>query len=155
MKKVIIFLVVIIGIFAAIAVVTTMQQNQAAEGNPYNKADLEPATIDQLDDPNYQNLILPDELQTKLEDEEDVTVYFYSPTCSHCQATTPVVAPMAEDMGIDLVQYNVLEFEQAWDQFNIEGTPTIIHFEDGQETARIVSSQPTETFEAWFNENVN
>ncbi|TYS15431.1 thioredoxin family protein [Rossellomorea vietnamensis] len=154
MKKVIIFLVVIIGIFAAIAVVTTMQQNQAAEGNPYNKADLEPATIDQLDDPNYQNLILPDELQTKLENEEDVTVYFYSPTCSHCQATTPIVAPMAEDMGIDLLQYNVLEFEQAWNQFNIEGTPTIIHFEDGQETARIVSSQPAETFEAWFKENV-
>ncbi|MGM0846309.1 MAG: thioredoxin family protein [Bacillota bacterium] len=154
MKKVIIFLVVIIGIFAAIAVVTTMQQNEAAEGNPYNKTDLDPATIDQLDDPNYQNLILPEDLQTKLENEEDVTVYFYSPTCSHCKATTPIVAPMAEDMGIDLVQYNVLEFDQAWNQFNIEGTPTIIHFEDGQETARIVSSQAPETFENWFNENV-
>lgn len=154
MKKVIIFLVVIIGIFAAIAVVTTMQQNQAAEGNPYNKADLEPATIDLLDDPNYQNIILPEELETKLANGEDVTVYFFSPTCSHCKATTPVVAPMAEEMGIDLVQYNVLEFEQAWNQFNIEGTPTIIHFENGEETARIVSSQPEETFENWFNENV-
>lgn len=154
MKKVIIFLVVIIGIFAAIAVVTKMQQDQAAEGNPYNKADLEPATIDLLDDPNYQNLILPEELEAKLANGEDVTVYFFSPTCSHCIATTPVVAPMAEEMGIDLVQYNVLEFEQAWNQFNIEGTPTIIHFENGEETARIVSSQPEETFENWFNENV-
>ncbi|EDL64269.1 thioredoxin family protein [Bacillus sp. SG-1] len=154
MKKVVIFLVVIIGIFAAIAVVTKMQQDQAAEGNPYNKADLEPATIDLLDDPNYQNLILPEELEAKLANGEDVTVYFFSPTCSHCIATTPVVAPMAEEMGIDLVQYNVLEFEQAWNQFNIEGTPTIIHFENGEETARIVSSQPEETFENWFNENV-
>ncbi|WP_409253242.1 thioredoxin family protein [Bacillus sp. SCS-153A] len=154
MKKVIIFLVVIIGIFAAIAVVTKMQQDQAAEGNPYNKADLQPATIDLLDDPNYQNLILPEELEAKLANGEDVTVYFYSPTCSHCKVTTPIVAPMAEEMGIDLVQYNVLEFEQAWDQFNIEGTPTIIHFENGEETARIVSSQPEETFENWFNENV-
>ncbi|WP_421383998.1 thioredoxin family protein [Bacillus salacetis] len=154
MKKVIIFLVIIIGIFAAIAVVTKMQQDQAAEDNPYNKSDLQPATIDQLDDPLYQNLIMPDELETKLENGEDVTVYFFSPTCSHCKATTPIVAPLAEDMGIDLVQYNVLEFEQAWDQFNIEGTPTIIHFEDGKETARIVSSQSEETFENWFNENV-
>jgi thioredoxin 1 len=154
MKKVIIFLVIIIGIFAAIAVVTKMQQDQAAEDNPYNKEDLRPSTIDLLDDPNYQNLIMPEELEAKLENGEDATVYFFSPECSHCKATTPIVAPMAEDMGIDLVQYNVLEFEQAWDQFNIEGTPTIIHFEDGKETARIVSSQSEETFENWFNENV-
>ena len=154
MKKVILFLVVIIGIFAAIAVVTTMQQNQKAEGNPYNKEDLNPATIDQLDDPLYQNLIMPDELESKLENGEDVTVYFFSPTCPHCKVTTPVVAPLAEDMGIDLVQYNVLEFDKAWDQYNIEGTPTIIHFEDGKEKARIVSSQSEETFKNWFNENV-
>lgn len=154
MKKVIIFLVVIIGIFAAIAAITKMQQNQAAEGNPYNKANLKPATIDQLDDPLYQNLILPEELKTKLEDGEDLTVYFYSPTCPHCVETTPVVAPLAEEMDIDLVQYNLHEFEQGWNEYNIESTPTIVHYKDGKETARIVGSQSEATFEDWFNEHV-
>ncbi|WP_456271996.1 thioredoxin family protein [Bacillus sp. AK031] len=154
MKKVIIFLVAIIGIFAAIAVVTKMQQDQAAEGNPYDKENLRASTIDLLDDPNYQNLIMPDELETKLENGEDVTVYFFSPECSHCLATTPILAPLAEDMGIDLVKYNILEFEQGWNDYNIEATPTIVHYEDGKETARIVSSQSAEAFEQFFNENV-
>jgi thioredoxin 1 len=154
MKKVIIFLIVIIGIFAAIAVVTKLQQSEKVEGNPYKKDNLEPATIDQLEDPLYQNLILPDELKSKLEDEEDVTVYFYSPTCSHCKDTTPVVAPLTEDLGIDLVQFNLLEFEQGWDNYRIEATPTVIHFENGKETARITGSQSKETWENWFTENV-
>ncbi|MBM7586343.1 thiol-disulfide isomerase/thioredoxin [Bacillus pakistanensis] len=154
MKKVIIFLIVIIGIFAAIAVVTKMQQSEKAEGNPYKKESLDPATIDQLDDPLYQNLILPDELKSKLEDEEDVTVYFYSPTCPHCRDTTPVVSPLTEDLGIDLVQFNLLEFKQGWDNYRIEATPTVIHFENGKEAARITGSQPKETWENWFTENV-
>ena len=138
MKKMIIFLVIIIALFAAIAFITNTQNKQKAEGNPYNKKNLEQSTIDQLNDPNYQNLILPDELAEALKNKEDKTVYFYSPECVHCQKTTPIVAPLAEEMGIDLVQYNLLEFEQGWDDYGIESTPTIVHYKNGKEEARIV-----------------
>lgn len=153
MKKVIIFLVGIIILFGGIAFLTKMQTEQKAEGNPYGKETLHPETVDQLDDPNYQNLIMPDQLEKKLSEDDNVTVYFYSPTCPHCQRTTPVVAPLTEDIGIDLVQYNLLEFEQGWDDYQVAETPTIVQYKNGKETARIVGYHEEAEFEAWFNEN--
>lgn len=154
MKKIIIFLVVIIGLFAAIAVITKMQQEKKAEGNIYKKEELHPATVDLLDDPLYQNIILPEELDKKLENKEDVTVYFFSPTCSHCKATTPVVSPLAKEKNIDVLQFNLLEFENGTEKYKIKYTPTLIHFKDGKEEARIVGAHPKEDYEDWFDEYV-
>ncbi|RFU62017.1 thioredoxin family protein [Peribacillus glennii] len=153
MKKIVIFLGIIIVLFAAIAIITNVQKEEQSQGNPYGKEDLKPSTVDQLDDPNYQNLILPDELDKKLAEKEDVTVYFYSPECPHCKKTTPVVAPLAEQMGIDLVQYNLLEFEQGWDEYKLESTPTIVHFKNGKERARIVGYNEESAFKNWFETN--
>ncbi|BCB02841.1 thioredoxin family protein [Bacillus sp. KH172YL63] len=154
MKKIIIFLVVIVGLFAAIGIITSMQNKQKAEGNMFQKSSLKPATVELLDDPNYQNVILPEELEEKLSNKEDVTVYFYSSDCIHCKRTTPVLAPLADEMGVDMVQYNLLEFEQGWEQYGIEATPTLVHYENGKEVERIVGEHPEEDFKAFFEENV-
>ncbi|QDP39738.1 thioredoxin family protein [Radiobacillus deserti] len=153
-NKMFLFLGVIILLFAALAFVVQYQKKQAAEGNPYGKETLDSATIEQLDDPNYQNQILPDELQEKLENKEDVTVYFYSPRCEHCLRTTPVLVPMMEDYGIDMKKLNIWEFEEPWDTYNINGTPTLIHFENGEEVARIDGEQPVETWDTFIHENI-
>ncbi|HLS06481.1 MAG TPA: thioredoxin family protein, partial [Bacillota bacterium] len=113
---------------------------------PYGKDRLAQETIDQLDDPLYQNQMTPDALAETLEDGEDVTVYFYSPTCVYCQRTTPVLVPVAEDLGIDLKKLNLLEFKDSWDTYNIEGTPTLIHFENGEEVDRISGEQSEDVF---------
>ncbi|WP_057767688.1 thioredoxin family protein [Cytobacillus praedii] len=154
MKKVIIFLAVIVLLFGAVALLTKMQnEEKVSEENPYGKSDLHPETIAQLDDPNYQNLILPDQLEKKLDKKEDVTVYFYSPTCSHCQRTTPVVSPLAKDMNINLTKFNLLEFDNGWNQYGITETPTIVQYKAGKEVNRITGYQEKEVFEKWFNEN--
>ncbi|MBP3040344.1 thioredoxin family protein [Bacillaceae bacterium Marseille-Q3522] len=153
MKKVIIFLAIIIVLFSTVAILTNIQNSQQAANNPYNKSSLHPETIRQLEDPNYQNLILPQELNEKLNNKEDVTVYFYSPTCQYCQQTTPIVSPLSEEMDIDLVQFNLLEFENGFDDFHIESTPTIVQYKAGKESARIVGYQEEDTFRQWFNEN--
>lgn len=154
MKKVIIFLAVIILLFGAVALLTKMQnEEKVTEKNPYGKSTLHPETIAQMDDPNYQNLILPDKLESLLDKKEDVTVYFYSPTCSHCQRTTPVVSPLAKDMNINLTQFNLLEFDNGWDQYGITETPTIVQYKAGKEVNRITGYQEKEVFEKWFEEN--
>ncbi|MFE8703146.1 thioredoxin family protein [Cytobacillus sp. FJAT-54145] len=154
MKKVIIFLAIIIALFVAVGLLTKMQnEEKVSEDNPYGKDTLHPETIAQLDDPNYQNLILPEELEEKLDNKEDVTVYFYSPTCSHCQRTTPIVDPLSKEMEIDLVQFNLLEFDNGWNQYNVSETPTIVQYKEGKEVARIVGYQEEAVFEDWFNEN--
>lgn len=154
MKKLLIIGGAIAAVFILLIVLTNMSNDKKLADNPYGTEDLEQETIDQLDDENYQNIILPDDLKAKVESGEPVTAYFFSPTCSHCKAMTPVLMPIVEEMDVDVVQYNVYEFDQGWDDYRIEATPTMIHFEDGQEVSRMVGNQPKENIEAFFNEVV-
>lgn len=154
MKKVVIFLAIVICLFVAIAFLTKMQNEaKVEENNPYQKDTLHPETVAQLDDPNYQNIILPDELQKKLKNKEDVTVYFYSPLCPHCVEATPVMMSVAKDLGIHVYQFNLLEFDDGWDDYFIEETPTIVQYKDGKESARITGNNDKEVFEQWFRKN--
>ncbi|MBH0228723.1 thioredoxin family protein [Halobacillus yeomjeoni] len=153
-KSMIIFGTGLAVLIAVLAFVVNYQNSQKTEGNPYGKDDLKQATIDQLDDENYQNQITPEKLEDKLESGKDITVYFYSPTCVHCQKATPVVAPLSEEMNVDLKKLNLLEFEPQWQEYNIEATPTIIHFEDGKEAARLMGNQPEATFKEFFQKEV-
>lgn len=110
------------------------------------------STIDQLDDKNYQNIILPDDLAKKIDSGEGVFAYFFSPECSHCQVVTPKLMPIAEQAEIDIQQYNILEFTQGWDDYSVEATPTLAYYKDGKEVGRIVGEQPEENFEKFFDD---
>lgn len=152
MKKVIAISVIVAALLIAAIVYSDYSNRQQAEGNPYGKATLHPATLEQLNDPLYDNLILPEELKTSLANKEELFVYFYSPVCEHCLATTPVLVPIAEELGIDLKKHNVLEFTSSWDDYNIEYTPTLIHFKDGKEVARLVGGQEASVWRNWLTE---
>lgn len=156
MKKVLIFLGVIVLLFIGTAYLTNKQNEEKASGkNPYGDKELYPETIAQLDDPNYQNIVTLDNLEKKLANQEDLTVYFYSPTCPHCKKVTPILMPLAKKMDIDILQLNVLEYDSAWDDYRIEGTPTLIHFEKGRETARIEGERPKGEFQEWLKANAS
>lgn len=153
MKKVLIFSAVVVLVFAVIAFLTNQQKAEQTAGNPYGTDDLKSSTIDLLDDENYQNIITPDELDKKLEEEDSTIVYFFSPECIHCMNTTPVLMPVAEDMDEHVYQYNLLEYGNGWNEFNIQSTPTLVKYENGKETSRIVGEHSKEEFEEWFQAN--
>jgi thiol-disulfide isomerase/thioredoxin len=151
LKKVLIIVAIIVAIFIALTVLTNYQQKQNSEGNPFGKDRLHTETQKQLDDPLYQNIITPDQLEEDLANGETKTIYFYSSTCPACKETSPVVVPMAEEMGINLEMYNLLEFEEGWDDYRINSTPTFIHFVDGEEVDRLVNYQQDHSvFSNWF-----
>ncbi|KMK76510.1 thioredoxin family protein [Alkalihalobacillus pseudalcaliphilus] len=152
MKKIIIFGAIIVVIFAALAYVSTTANQQKAEGNPYNKSNLHPETIKQLDDPNYQNIILPEELDEKLGNGEDLTVYFFSPTCGFCNEVTPRLAPLADDLGVDLKKMNLLEFDEGWSKYNIDATPTLIQYKDGEFYQGIQGAATNEEYTEFFQQ---
>ena len=152
MKKVIIFVAVVVLLFAAIAYLSNKQQTEKTSGNnPYGKDKLHPATADQLKDPLYQNIITPTELDEKLKTEDSVTVYYFSPICEHCKVTTPILMPVVEELDEQIYQYNVLEFEQGWDELKGDGTPTLIHYKNGKETSRISGERTADEFKQWFS----
>ncbi|MGE5703942.1 MAG: thioredoxin family protein [Clostridia bacterium] len=152
MKKLLIFLGVVLVLFIGGMVYSDMSSKEAAAGNPYGKEKLNPATLAQLNDPLYDNQILPEQLKEKIANKEDLYVYFYSPVCEHCQRTTPVLVPMSKELGIDMKKHNVLEFAESWDEYKITGTPTLIHFKGGQEVGRIEGENSNDDFKNWFTE---
>ena len=153
-NKMLLILGAIIILFAGLVVVNNMKNKKVlSENNPYGKEDLHQETIDQLGDPLYDNIILPEELDEKLENGEDITVYYYSPTCVYCQRTTPVVVPITEELNIDMKKMNLLEFD-LMEYYDIEGTPTIIHYKNGGEVARIVGQNEEEDYYEFFEKHV-
>ncbi|WP_042349919.1 thioredoxin family protein [Bacillus massiliigorillae] len=171
MKKVIIFLAIIVVLFAGIAIMNNMQnKEQAAKQQEadeqannelsseqkalakklYNKDLLKSSTIAQLEDKNYQNIITPKNLEKKLDTEKQTFVYFFSPECSHCVAATPKLMTAAKDKGINVNQYNLNEFEDGWDQYNIESTPTLVVYEDGKEVDRKLGDDSEEAFNEYL-----
>lgn len=143
MKKLLIFGAIIVILFATVIFLTDMSNNKklSSEKNPYGDKELQQLTIDQLDDENYQSIMLPDELEKKIAAGEAVNAYFFSPDCIHCKAFTPVLMPIADELGIDIAQLNVYEYPELWEKYDIEYTPTFIRFEDGKEVSRFFGAK--------------
>lgn len=156
----IVIAVVVVAIFAALFLINKSQNDSkidnAKEGTSSGLyGDYTPtkqSTIDQLDDKNYQNIILPDALKKKIATGDGVFAYFFSPECVHCQKVTPELMPIADDNDVYIDQYNILEFEQGWTDYNIEATPTLVYYKDGKEVGRIVGEQTNENFTQFFKD---
>ncbi|MBU6081710.1 thioredoxin family protein [Allobacillus halotolerans] len=152
MKKILIFGGLVIVLFIGIVLLTNMATSEKVEGNPYGKDSLHPETVKLLDNEHYQNVITPDELEEDLSSGETMTVYFFSPTCEHCREATPRLSPLAKEKGVDLKKFNLLEFEDGWSEYNIEATPTLIYYENGEEVHRIMGAAPTDKYEEFLEE---
>jgi thioredoxin 1 len=162
LKKMIIFLGIILGAFVILFFVNKASL-KAKDNNVYGvpASQLNSMTVKQLDNPNYQNIILPADLTQKLADKASLFVYFFSPTCVHCVATTPHLVPLTKELGVDMKMYNVLEFTQGWSDYKLQYTPTLVYYKDGQEVDRIEggfsmeknkpSAESYEKFKAFLN----
>ena len=85
---------------------------------------------------------MPEALAEKIASGEPVTAYFFSPECSYCIEMTPILMPIAKELNEEVVQYNLLEFRGEATSYNIESTPTLVHFENGEEAGRLVGLHP-------------
>ena len=152
MKKLAIIGGIVIALFIGIIVLNNMSNSDKLEDNPYGTDNLNQATIDLLDDENYQNIILPEDLEAKIEAGEDVFAYLFSPLCSYCMQFTPKLMEVADEKDIQIDQLNVLEFENAKAAYNLEATPTLIYFEDGKEVSRIVGDYSKDEIRQFFED---
>lgn len=150
MKKLWIIGGVVILLFIGIIILTNMSNSDKLKDNPYGTENLQQPTIDLLDDENYQNIILPEDLEKKIESGEEVFAYMFSPICVHCKQFTPKLMPIAEEEGIHIDQLNVYEYENAWTTYQLKATPTLIYFKDGKEVTRIVGDYSKDEVRKFF-----
>ena len=133
--------VVFVGVFLFMNNQTSNPESLSDSGY-YPYTDNEPdeltgPTIDLLDDENYQANKTPAEVEEIVNSGEGEFVYFWSPTCSHCQEATPLLTEALDSNDGEVTQLNVLEYEDAWETWNINATPTLIYFENGEEVERL------------------
>ncbi|WP_235426988.1 thioredoxin family protein [Cohnella kolymensis] len=134
-------------------------QKNTVYGKPAD--DLYPATKEILNDPNYDKIILPEQLLEKLDNKESFFVYYFASDCPHCKRTTPQIKPIADDLGINMHQFNLLEFDEYFGKMNIDGTPTLVYYKEGVESDRMsggiaqagTSGYSPENFKAFFEKH--
>ncbi|AAU19583.1 thioredoxin family protein [Bacillus cereus] len=136
MKKMLIFGGIIIVLFAAIFAVTQMEKKSASTDEKGY----------------YSNKISLEDLNKNIEDKKEQTIYFYQTSCVHCQKVSPIVVPLAKDLNVDMKVIDIENLNEPWDKYNIQGTPTIIHFKDGKEVSRISGEQSKDKFKEWFEQ---
>jgi thioredoxin len=73
-----------------------------------------------------------------------VVVDFFATWCGPCRALEPVVEQLARaNPGIRFVRVDVDEAPQLVERLTIRSLPTLIRFDAGTATARVVGAQPT------------
>lgn len=149
MKKLLIIGGVIVAIFVLIVVLSNKSDEAKLKDNPYGTDKLAKPTIALIGNEHYNNIVLPETLTEKINAGESVTAYYFHPECMYCMQMTPVMMPIAKEMGVNVLQYNMLEFPHPDD---IKSWPTLVHYEDGEEVGRMSGAQPEENIRAFFTE---
>jgi thioredoxin 1 len=85
-----------------------------------------------------------------VQSSEPILVDFWAPWCGPCRAMAPAVEAAAERLagGVKVYKVNVDENPSVSPRFNLRGIPTLILFQDGRETNRLVGLSSREQIEA-------
>ena len=140
MKKLLIIGGAIIAIFILIVVLSNKSDETKLKDNPYGTDKLSKSTIDLIGNENYSNIVLPDDLFKKIEAGESVTAYYFHPECQYCMQMTPVMMPIATEMDVNVLQYNMMEFGHKVGMdtdYKIDPWPALVHYKDGKEVGRM------------------
>ena len=92
-----------------------------------------------------------EELEVKLENKEDIILEIVQTGCSNCTAFSPKFESVLNEYEIQAYSLNISYLSDAgadWlESYNVDGTPTVIFFEKGEETStmkRLVGNQSKE-----------
>lgn len=73
----------------------------------------------------------------------DILLQFHAEWCGPCKKVTPVLEKVAAEAGMRVERFDIEEFPEQAELFNVKGVPTIIRVDDsGQETHRVMGAKP-------------
>jgi thioredoxin 1 len=80
-----------------------------------------------------------------LEGEGPIAVEFMSYGCAHCRALEPVIEKVAETVKFKekIFRVNTAVDEELSENYEIQGTPTLVMFLNGKEVGRVEGPHPT------------
>lgn len=98
--------------------------------------------------------ITPNQLQQKIENDENLYVYFYSPICEECIKSEPKLMQAVKELAIkDIVKVDVQKFAYLRKDLNIQGTPSIFVYHNHKLIKGITGGFKTvEEYKNFFSE---
>lgn len=94
------------------------------------------------------------ELITRIENKENLIIYYSSRECSACKIFEPILAKAVQNTGVTIYCSMDEDNEQFADDYNIHVTPTLLFFKNGGVTRYEGTRDLSETMEllnVWKN----
>lgn len=81
---------------------------------------------------------------------------FWAPWCGPCRMVAPAVEKVAADLKgkLKVVKINTDEQPELGSRFGVQSIPTLILFEQGRETDRIIGARPEAALRGWVDEKL-
>lgn len=75
-----------------------------------------------------------DDFVTWMQGKPLAFVELYDPQCPYCRMAEPVLARLAQEMGLEIVKVDITRAENEWlaRELRLDGTPTVWAFIDGR-----------------------
>ena len=98
--------------------------------------------------------ITPTQLQQKIDNGENVYVYFYSPACEECIKSEPKLIQAVKELMIkNIVKVDVLKYDYLRKDLQIQGTPSIFVYKNHKLIKGITGGLKTvEEYKNFFRE---
>ncbi|TXR64499.1 thioredoxin family protein [Bacillus sp. AR18-7] len=102
------------------------------------------------------SVIKSNDILKKTSGSSDAFIYFYKPNCIYCTEAHDDIYQSVKDSKVNLESIDLDKEENAtlWDELNIKGTPTIIHFKDSKEIKRIEGAVTFDEFNKFFSDKL-
>jgi Thioredoxin domain-containing protein len=104
-----------------------------------SQSDAAPAEPIQLTDPDeYANIVSRYDV---------VLVDFYADWCGPCQMMEPTLEGLAEDTDAAVLKVDVDQFQALASQHGVQGIPTLLVYDGGEQAERMVGAQTGDALE--------
>lgn len=91
---------------------------------------------------NKYTIISSDDIPSKIEIQEISVVYFFQNNCSSCKLVTPIINKYITSNNKKVYAIDINEDSNKnyiTQELNIQGTPTVIFYKNGEEVDRFIS----------------
>ncbi|MGZ0135360.1 thioredoxin family protein [Priestia megaterium] len=92
-------------------------------------------------------------VQSEIQKEDSLYVYYYQNNCIHCQRVSPYLIPLGREQKDKFVYINIQKYPKAWSGMGVKETPTLIRYKNHSEVDRIEGEHNRESYKKFFIKN--